>query len=120
QKALEIKPGADSMPLQDQVFRLFGKQNLLKGKPGAKVEATTVAWAVMDKGQARVVRGDGTLIGEMTGLGAEGLQVLVRTLPNFQEFNYLIEVDVVSRTAGMVRIEHFELTPDSNRQPGVP
>lgn len=106
--------------LQDQVYRLFGKQNLLKGRPGAKVEATTVAWAVMDMGQARVVRGDGTLIGEMKRVGEEGLQVLVQTLPNFQEFNYRIEVEGASRAAGLVRIEHVEYTDDSHRQPGVP
>lgn len=106
--------------VHDQVLRLFGKQNLLKGKAGAKLDGTTVAWAVMDMEPARVVRNNGVLIGEMIRLGDDGLQVLVRTMPNFTEFNYRIEVGGNIRVGGNVHLEHFELGQDSQRQPGVP
>ncbi len=106
--------------LHDQVIRWFGRQNLMQGKPAAKIEGTTVAWAVMDMQPARVVRGSGELLGEMTRLGEDGLQVLVLELSNFQEFQYRIEVDGMPRVAGMVHIEHYEYTADSERQTGVP
>lgn len=121
QKALAASPDAGQLThLHDEVIRLFGKQNLLKGKPGTKVDGTTVAWAVMDMNPARVVRGNDTLIGDMIPLGDDGLQVLVQKMENFQEFNYRIEVDGMSRVAGMVHIEHYEYTADSEPQPGVP
>lgn len=121
QKALEGTPDVEqTKQLHDEVIHLIGKQRLVQGKPGTKIEGTTVAWAVMDPGHARVVRGNGTLIGEMTRLGEDGLQVLVKEMKNFQEFNYRIEVDGMSRVAGMVHLEHYEYTPDSDRQPGVP
>lgn len=121
QKRLQAAPDANQTSrLHDEVIRLFGRQNLLKGKPSTKIEQTTVAWAVMDMSPARVVRGDGTVIGEMTRVGDDGLQVLVKTMKNFQEFNYRIEVDGAARVAGMVHLEHYEYTPDSDPQPGVP
>lgn len=111
----------DSDPeLQSLVFRLFGRQRLMQGKPSAKVEGTTVAWAVIDQSPARVVRGNGTLIGEMTRVGDEGLQVLVKKMENFQEFAYRIEADGMARVAGTVHLEHYEYTADSEKQPGVP
>jgi len=120
-KALEkTSDAASRQALHDQVLRLFGKQNLLKGKPGTKVEGTTVAWAVMDTKPARVMRGNDTLIGDMVRIGEDGLQVLVQKMANFQEFNYRIEVDGMPRVAGMVHIEHYEYTADSEPQPGVP
>ena len=111
---------AETNQLHEDIIRLFGRQNLLKGKPSTKIEATTVAWAVMDMNPARVTRGDGTVIGNMTRVGEDGLQVLVQTMKNFQEFNYRIEVDGAARVAGMVHLEHYEYTPDSDPQPGVP
>lgn len=121
QKALASSPDEDHLvTLHEQVVRLFGKQNLLKGKPGTKIEGTTVAWAIMDMGKARVVRGNDALIGEMVRIGDDGLQVLVKTMANFQEFNYRIEVDGMARVAGMVHLEHYEYTADSEKQPGVP
>ncbi|MEN3943036.1 alpha/beta hydrolase-fold protein [Prosthecobacter sp. SYSU 5D2] len=121
QKTLAGAPDAATLgQLHEKVTRLFGKQNLLKGKPGTKIEGTTVAWAIMDMGAARVVRGNDTVIGEMVRLGDDGLQVLVKTMANFQEFNYRIEVDGMARVAGMVHLEHYEYTADSEKQPGVP
>lgn len=121
QKALTSSPdAAQQAKLHDEVLRLFGKQKLMQGKPGTKVEGTTVAWAVMDASPAKVMKDDGTLIGNMTPLGDDGLQVLVQKLANFQEFNYRIEVDGMARVAGMVHLEHYEYTADSEPQPGVP
>ncbi|WP_166646943.1 alpha/beta hydrolase [Prosthecobacter fusiformis] len=121
QQALAASPDASQLEkIHNDVVRLFGKQNLLKGKPGTKVERTTVAWAIMDMGAARVVRGNGTLIGEMVRVGDDGLQVLVQKMANFQEFNYRIEVEGMARVAGMVHLEHYEYTADSEPQAGVP
>lgn len=120
--SLESSSG-DSVKLEKirkDVFRLFGKQNLLQGKPRAKIDRTTVAWAIMDMNPARVVRGNGTLLGDMVRVGDDGLQVLVLKMANFQEFGYRIEVEGMARVAGTVRLEHYEYTADSEIQPGVP
>lgn len=106
--------------VQAQVLKLFGKQNLVKGKPGIKVEGTTVAWAIMDMSPARVVRADGTEIGAMTALGNEGLQVLVQSFPNFTEFDYQIFTDSMPKVAGKVHLENYSYTADSEVQKGVP
>ncbi len=116
----EPADAAATHALHDRVVRWFGRQNLMQGKPAAKIEATTVAWAVMDMQPARVLRGNGELLGDMVRLGDDGLQVLVLEMANFQEFQYRIEVDGMPRVAGMVHIEHYEYTADSQRQPGVP
>jgi hypothetical protein len=52
---------AEQKALHDKVVRLFGQNNLTQGRAGAKIEATTVAWAVIDPKPARVVQQDGTL-----------------------------------------------------------
>jgi len=110
----------DQKALHDKVLRLFGLNNLTQGKAGAKIEATTVAWATIDTKPARVVQQDGTLIGEMIALGEDGLQVLVTEMPNFTEVGYRIESEGMPRVAGTVHIEHFEYTADSQPQQGVP
>jgi enterochelin esterase family protein len=56
----------------------------------------------------------------MTPLGDDGLQVLVQSFPNFTEFNYSIMADNMPRVAGMVHLENYQYTPDSEPQPGVP
>jgi len=120
-KILSAAPdAAQKQVVHDQVLRLFGRSNLIKGRPGPKIEATTVAWALLDMRPARVLRADGTLLGEMMRLGDDGLQVLVLKLPNFTEFRYRIEVDAIARMAGTVHIEHYDYIADSCRQPGVP
>ncbi|MFN0080436.1 MAG: alpha/beta hydrolase [Prosthecobacter sp.] len=106
--------------LQAKVVRLFGLNNLTQGRAGAKIEATTVAWAVIDPKPARVVQQDGTLIGDMIALGADGLQVLVADMPNFTEFGYRVESEGMPRLAGTVHVEHYDYTADSQPQPGVP
>jgi len=106
--------------LGDRIIRLFGKQNLAQGRAGAKIEGTTVAWAVMDPKPARVVQQDGLLVGEMTPLSDEGLQVLVAEMPNFTETTYRIESDGMPRMAGAVHVEHYEYHADSLPQKGVP
>lgn len=106
--------------LHDKVVRLFGLQNLTQGRAGAKIEATTVAWATIDPHPARVVQQDGSLIGEMAALGDDGLQVLVAQMPNFSEIGYRIESEGMPRLAGTVHIEHFDYTADSLPHKDVP
>lgn len=106
--------------LHDKVLRLFGLNNLTQGRAGAKIEATTVAWAVIDSKPARVLRQDGTLIGEMTALGDDGLQVFAAEMPNFTEFGYRVESEGMPRLAGTVHVEHFEYIADSMPQKDVP
>ena len=106
--------------LHDQVIRLFGRQNLTQGRAGAKIEATTVAWAIIDPKPARVVQQDGTLIGDMTPLGDDGLQVLATEMPNFAETGYRVESEGMPHLAGTVHVEHFEYTADSLPQKDVP
>jgi enterochelin esterase-like enzyme len=110
----------DQKALHDQVLRLFGLKNLTQGRAGAKIEATTVAWAVLDPKPARVLSQDGALIGDMTALGEDGLQVLVADMPNFTDTAYRIESEGMPRLAGTVHIEHYDYTADSIPQPGVP
>ena len=111
---------AEEKVLHDKVVRLFGLNNLTQSRAGAKIEATTVAWAVIDPKPARVVQQDGTLIGEMIALGDDGLQVLVADMPNFTEFGYRVESEGMPRLAGTVHVEHFDYTADSQPQPDVP
>lgn len=106
--------------MQQEAFRLFGRNNLLQGKAGAKVEGTAAAWGIIDKHPARVVKEDGTLVGAMSPVGAEGLQVLVLDLPNFSDFNYRIEAGDMTRMAGNVRIEQFEYPPESKPNAEAP
>ena len=119
----ELEHGVDLTriaTLQQNAYRLFGRNNLLQGKAGVKVDGTTAAWAIMDKQPARVVKEDGTLIGVMTAIGGEGLQVLALDLPNFSDFNYRIEAGDMTRMAGSIRIEHFDYPAESQPQPDVP
>ncbi|MBB5033654.1 alpha/beta hydrolase [Prosthecobacter vanneervenii] len=106
--------------LHDQIMRLFGRQNLTQGKAGAKIEATTVAWAVIDPKPSRVVQQDGTLIGDMLPLGDDGLQVLVTEMPNFTETGYRVESEGMPHMAGTVHVEHYEYTADSLPHADVP
>ena len=106
--------------LHDEVVRLFGRQNLTQGRAGAKIEATTVAWAIIDPKPARVVRQNGTLIGEMTVLGDDGLQVLVTEMPNCSETGYRVESEGIPHLAGTVHVEYFENAADSLPQRNVP
>lgn len=106
--------------LHRAVTRAFGHEALVKNRAAAKVEGTTVAWAVLAEAQASVLREDGKVLGEMIPLGEDGLQVLALDLPNFTETHYRIEVEGRTRQGGQVRIEHFELGPDSQPQPDVP
>jgi hypothetical protein len=113
------QPG-EQIALHDKVVRLFGMNNLTQGRAGAKIEATTVAWAIIDPKPARVVQQDGSLIGEMITLGEDGLQVLVADMPNFTEFGYRVESEGMPRLAGTVHVEHFDYTADSQPQKNVP
>lgn len=106
--------------IQRDAFRLFGRNNLLRGKAGVRVEGTTAAWAIIDRQPARVLREDGSLVGMMTAVGADGLQVLALDLPNFSEFNYRVEAAGMTKMAGSIRVEHFDPPPESRPKPGVP
>ncbi|MCF7786433.1 MAG: hypothetical protein K9N47_09935 [Prosthecobacter sp.] len=106
--------------LHDQVVRLFGRQNLTQGRAPAKIEATTVAWAIIDPKPARVVQQDGTLIGEMIALGDDGLQVLVTQMPNFTQTGYRVESEGMPHLVGTVHVEHYDYTADSLPQKNVP
>lgn len=112
--------GGDNAKLASLVLRMFGKQTLATHKGGAKIEGTTVAWAVQHASPARVLDGNGTLIGEMQKVTAEGLQLLVLDRPNFSEFDYRVEADGMALLAGTARIEHYETPPEAKPQPDVP
>lgn len=119
--ALVAAPQPDEQKaLHDKVVRWFGLNNLTQGRVGAKVEATLVAWAVLSAKPARVVQLDGTLIGEMTALGDDGLQVLVAEMPNFSESGYRVEASGMPLLVGKVRVEHFDYTADSQPHEDVP
>ncbi|MCB1212350.1 MAG: hypothetical protein KDK97_23710, partial [Verrucomicrobiales bacterium] len=119
-EALAAKPGeAEIAQLHDRVMRAFGQKNLMQGRAGARVDGTTVMWAIIAAHPAKVVNADGTLIGDMVPLSADGLQVLVLDQPNFSEIIYRIEVQGNVRAAGTVRIEHAELGPDSQPKADV-
>lgn len=120
QIASGLKKASPPEALHDQIVRLFGRQNLMQGRAGARIEATTVVWAIIDPKPARVVQLDGTLIGDMTALGDEGLQVLATQMPNFTETGYRVESEGMPRLAGTVHVEHFDYTPDSLPQKKVP
>jgi enterochelin esterase family protein len=121
---IELKKGFDSSTdnaaLQALVLKMFGKQNLAMGKAGAKVEATTAAWAVISPSQAHVIDGKGKVLGEMRKLNDDGLQVLAMELPNFTEFDYKVEAEGMAMLAGTIRVEHYEWPPESKPQPDVP
>lgn len=119
-EALSQSGGVVSNELREQIQRLFGKSALMKGKPAAKIEQTTVAWAIMDNQAARVVKDDGTVLGPMVHAGSDGLQVLALDLPNFSDFNYHVEAGGMTRVAGNVKIEHYEAPPESRRDSAVP
>lgn len=106
--------------LTQDAYRVFGRNNLLHGKAGARVDGTLAAWAVIDKQPARVVKEDGTLIGVMSPIGNDGLQALSLNLPNFSDFNYRIVAGDLTRMAGSIRIEQFDYAPESQSHDGVP
>jgi len=111
---------ADAKAMSQLVFRVWGKQPLMKGKAGAKVEETTVAWAVIHPELARVVDAHGALIGQMKAVGTDGLQVLALEMPNFHEIDYRIEVGGMTLLAGTTRIEFYPLPPEAKADPAIP
>jgi enterochelin esterase family protein len=116
----QLEESTDTKACEQSTFRLFGRQNLLMGKTGAKVEATTVAWAVINASPAKVIDGKGKVLGEMKRIGDSGLQALAVELKNFQEFDYKVESEGMALVAGMVRIEHYEVPAEAKPQPDVP
>lgn len=115
-----IASGSDQAMIEKDTLRLFGKNNLLQRKVGVRVEGTVALWAIIHAEPARVVRGNGVLVGEMIPVGTEGLQVLALTLPNLTEFNYRIEAGSMTRVAGSVRVEEVKLPPESNPHADIP
>lgn len=95
-------------------------KNLAQGRAAAKIEGTTVLWAIMDPQPAVVLREEGGVLGEMIPLGEDGLQVLAREMPNFTDLRYRIEAGGMPRIAGSAHIEHFEYTSDSLPHDDVP
>ena len=104
--------------LHRAVIRSFGHNTLANNRAAAKVEGTTVAWALLADSPASVLREDGKLLGNMVQLGADGLQAL--DLPNFTVTNYRIEVDGRTRQGGQVRIEHYDPAPESLPSADIP
>jgi enterochelin esterase-like enzyme len=111
-------PGQEQ--LHRSIIRTFGHEALVKNRAAAKVEGTTVAWAVLAPAPATVLREDGKVLGEMIHLGADGLQVLALDLPNFTETHYRIEVEGRTQQGGQVRVEHVEYQADSLPHPNTP
>jgi hypothetical protein len=106
--------------LHRRVIRAFGHGALVKNRATARVEDTTVAWAVLASHPAQVVRADGKLLGDMIQIGADGLQVLALEMPNFTDTQFRILVDGRIQQGGQVRVEHFQPAPESLPAPGVP
>jgi hypothetical protein len=120
QIAADLKKRWGGPALEDFARRVtasFGRQGLEKGK--AKLEETTLAWAVLAKDDARVVKADGKEIGKMLRVSGE-LQSLALDVENFQDLEWRIEAGAKVLGAGTTRIEHFPLRPDSQPQAGVP
>ena len=116
----QLKSALTGAPLEDLAKKItlaFGKTGLEKGK--AKLEDTTVAWAVLAKDDARVLKPDGSEIGKMFRVSGE-LQALALDAANFQDLAWRIEAGGRMLGSGTTRIEHYVLGPDSQRQPGVP
>ena len=111
---------ADPKVMSQLVFRMWGRQTLMKGKAGARVEGTTVAWAVINQEPARVVDAHGALIGQMKPIGHEGLQVLALEMPNFHEIDYRIEVGGMTLLAGTTRIEFYPVPLEARPDPAIP
>ncbi len=110
----------DAKAMSQLVFRMWGRQALMKGKAGARVEETTAAWAVISPDPARVVDGRGALIGQMKPIGQEGLQALALELPNFHEFEYRVEAGGLTLLAGTTRIEYYPPPPEWKADPSLP
>ncbi len=111
---------AGTKAVSQLIFRMWGRQGLLKGKTGARVEETTVAWAVIHPGPARVVDAHGALIGQMKPIGKDGLQVLALEMPNFHEIDYRVEAGGMPLVAGTTRIEHYPIPPEARPAPATP
>lgn len=118
-KAL-AEPGTEPKELEEMIFRLFGKQNLMMGKAGARVENREVAWAVMNAAPARVLDGKGEVVGEMKHIGTAGLQVLALEMPNFTSLDYRVVVEDVTLLAGQVHIELYQMPPEWTPAVDVP
>jgi enterochelin esterase-like enzyme len=120
-KALrDPQQASDAKALASMVYRCFGKQGLSQGKAGAKVEETTVAWAVLSEAPARVLDGRGMVLGEMQRVGDEGLQVLAREMLNYADHEYKIEAEGKTLLAGTARVEHYPLPPEASPGADVP
>jgi enterochelin esterase family protein len=122
-KALEgiaQSSAADRQKLHETVIRAFGMKNLAQGRAAAKIEQTTVVWAILDAQPATVMNEDGTLIGDMIAVGDDGLQVLAREMPNFSDIRYRVESGGMPRMAGSAHVEHYQYTADSLPKADVP
>ncbi len=118
---LESRPQGEAMQAaRKMAFQLLGKQQLLQGKAAVKVEAFSVAWAILDSEPAQVLRSDGTALGKMSALGDDGLQILIQTFPNFTEFGYQIVSSGPPKARGTLRIEHYESAPEMANTPDLP
>lgn len=101
-------------------LQLMGQQSLLKGKAVVKIEGCTVAWAIVNPEPTQVFHTDGTLLGKMTPLGDDGLQVLIQTFPNFTEFGYQIVSSGPPKARGTLRIEHYERAKETEPNADIP
>jgi enterochelin esterase family protein len=110
----------DSAALERDVYRLFGREKLQQGKAGVRVEGTTAVWGIIHREPARVVRANGTLVGEMIPIGQTGLQALAMELPNMTALNYRIEAGSVTHVAGVLRVETVEYPAESKANPDTP
>jgi enterochelin esterase family protein len=122
-KALEgiaQSSAADRQKLHETVIRAFGMKNLAQGRAAAKIEQTTVVWAILDAQPATVMNEDGTLIGDMIAVGDDGLQVLAREMPNVIDIRYRVEAGGMPRMAGSAHVEHYQYTADSLPKADVP
>lgn len=108
-------------PTAREVLDSFGRKNLENGRVRHRIEGRVVAWAAVNKEAITIRnRSEESVIGKMQSLG-EGVQLLVRELPNCVEFDYAATASSGKEAGeGHLKIEYYPFTADSNLREGVP
>ncbi len=114
-----LQKGDDARALKE-IRNSFGSWGLTNPKAKARLEKTTVVWAVDSKEPVTIVDGDGKSLGDLKRLAGSDVQVLSIEFPNATLLDYETRVGGKKFRSGSFKIEHYDYTPDSFEQPGVP